>query len=393
MIRWWIGFTEKPLDESAQQGISVLANGKMAQRPFQFGRSQGTEGQLGQEYLVGEVEANWIDAGADIEDDLIQSNRDQLQIEEDRLAGFLSWGRDRLRWALKERNRLRSLKRIEEFEEENDLAELFSGNTKHERERLMKVAKTVARLPELPTSGVADVMREVINAQADVVVREMIEKISEEDDHVQERMWELVREFGLIDARRTQTIIEGRIGATDRLATQVADGTREVPDLHNTVRENAWLLDPRWHLYDDEVDVSDWNPDYAPELDETGERIDFLFVLKPKAPAPIDEVIVVEIKRARKASGAIHNVSEGEVNKFHSYVLTAIDHYSKSTNPPRVRGLMIAQGYTEKANRMRRSVEKTDYAEFKTWDLVIDETRRMHLGWLEVSKKRGSRGA
>lgn len=72
---------------------------------------------------------------------------------------------------------------------------------------------------------------------------------------------------------------------------------------------------------------------------------------------------------------------------------TATSAYGQSTNPPRVRGLMIAQGYTEKANRMRRSVEKTDYAEFKTWDLVIDETRRMHLGWLEVSKKRGSRGA
>jgi hypothetical protein len=98
---WWIGFTEKPLDEDTQQGISVVANGKMAQRPFKFERAKGTEGQLGQEYLVGEVEADWIDEGVDIEDDLIQSNRDQLQLEDQRLEFFINWGRRRLNWALR----------------------------------------------------------------------------------------------------------------------------------------------------------------------------------------------------------------------------------------------------------------------------------------------------
>ena len=81
-VRWWIGFTEKPIEEDYLKGISVLARGKLAQRPFSFERSQGTTGQLGQEYLVGEVQADWLDEGVDIEDDLIQSNRDQLQLED-----------------------------------------------------------------------------------------------------------------------------------------------------------------------------------------------------------------------------------------------------------------------------------------------------------------------
>jgi DNA topoisomerase VI subunit B len=115
-ISWWIGFTEKPLDEDQQQGISVLANGKMAQRPFKFERTQGTEGQLGQEYLVGEVIADWLDDGLDIDDDLIQSNRDQLQLEDERLTSFLEWGRRRLAWALRRRAELRREKAIEEFE-------------------------------------------------------------------------------------------------------------------------------------------------------------------------------------------------------------------------------------------------------------------------------------
>jgi len=54
-IRWWIGFTEKPIPDEDVRGVSILARGKLAQRPFMFEMAQGTEGQLLQEYLVGEL--------------------------------------------------------------------------------------------------------------------------------------------------------------------------------------------------------------------------------------------------------------------------------------------------------------------------------------------------
>ena len=71
-IRWWIGFTPKPLEAEYLRGISILGRGKLLQRPFMFERAQGVTGQLGQEYIVGEVVADWLDVGIDIEDDLIQ---------------------------------------------------------------------------------------------------------------------------------------------------------------------------------------------------------------------------------------------------------------------------------------------------------------------------------
>lgn len=132
-VRWWIGFTEKPLDEEGVQGISLLARGKMAQRPFKFEKVQGTTGQLGQEYLVGEVEADWLDVGTDIEDDLIQSNRDQLQLEDQRLVGMLDWGQKRLRWALNQRNELRKKKAIEGFEASEEIKKLLENFTPSER--------------------------------------------------------------------------------------------------------------------------------------------------------------------------------------------------------------------------------------------------------------------
>lgn len=393
-VRWWFGFTEKPLDEDAHQGISVVANGKMVQRPFKFEKTQGTTGQLGQEYLVGEVEANWLDKGTDIEDDLIQSNRDQLQLEDVRLDSFLEWGRKRLTWALRARNQLRSQKVLEKFRASETLEKLLESFTTNERKSFMRVATTVAQIPEISSAQVDTLMNEIVNAREDVVIRQLMERIEEETDVVQERMWSLVQEFGLIDARRTLSIIRARVETIRRLKDAIEGGATEIPEIHTIVQNDSWLLDPRWHLLDDEVDISKLGIEHDPEIDsESGLQMDFLFVLQPRPPAPIDEVVVVEIKRGSHPDGRIHKANDQDIAKFQNYVGAAQAHYENNTNPPRVRGLMIAEDYTERASRLRRQLEQISEPkmEFKTWGRVIEETERMHLGWLEVSQRRSRR--
>ncbi|WP_412519735.1 ATP-binding protein [Actinomadura madurae] len=390
LVRWWIGFTEKPLDDDSQQGISIIANGKMAQRPFKFETSQGTEGQLGQEYLVGEAHADWLDTGADIEDDLIQSNRDQLQLEDERIQFFLEWGRKRLRWALKERNRLRREKTYEKITVNDDVKRMLEPYTKTEQRRFLNVAKTVSRIPEIDEQGIADTMKSVVDAQSEKAVREMMEEIEQEDDAFQERVWQIVHDFGLIDARRLLSIIKARLATIRKLKDAIKQGAREVPEIHKIVIADPWLLDPRWNIIADEVDVSTLGVSYEPEQDEEGLRLDFMFALAPHAPARLDEIIVVEIKRGTDSKGRERRVTPQEINKFHLYVLAVREYYQKSTEHPTVRGLMITQGYTAQANGLRRSLESsTDIRlAFRTWDRVIEETERMHVAWLNVSQER-----
>jgi hypothetical protein len=390
-VRWWFGFTEKPLAEDLQQGVSVLTRHKMAQRPFRFEKAQGTTGQLGQEYLVGEVEAEWLDEGLDIEDDLIQSNRDQLQLEDARLEPFLEWGRKRLRWALAKRNELRRDLTLEAFEAGPELDELLQPFTVNEKRSLRRVAQIVSNLPEVDPDGVVGVMRGVVDARDDVVVRSLMERIEEEEDPIQERMWALVSEFGLIDARRLLSLIQARIATIERLEEAIKSGAREVPDLHRIVQTDAWLLDPRWHLLDDEVDVTTLDVDFEPETEaETGNQLDFLFVLTPGAPAPLDEAVVVEIKRGTYKDGRVRKANRDEVQKFHGYVLAVQEHFRTSSDRPTIRGLMIAQGYSPQAELIRANLEEVPVPRmrFRTWDRVIDETKRLHLGWLNVSRRR-----
>lgn len=391
-VRWWIGFTEKPLKAGDEQGISILARDKMAQRPFKFERAQGTTAQLGQEYLVGEVIADWLDSGEGIETDLIQSNRDQLQLEDPRVDSLLNWGRRRLAWALRERQKLKAAKAAKDAEKNEALEELLKDRTKSERQALLGVAGRISKLPEMDANSVADVMHGVIDSQSEVVVRELMEQIAEEDDPVQDRMWALVAQFGLIDARRLMSVIEARLKTIERLRTALARGAKEVPDLHHLIRVDTWLLDPRWHLLGDEVDVSKLDGvNFQPESDsETGNHLDYLFALVPMAPATVDEVVVVEIKRGTHADGRIRKADVAEVNKFHGYVSAVQTHYNRNTNAPSVRGLMVAEGYTAQADLIRKGLEQIGQPklEFKTWGRVLDETERMHMGWLAVNKQR-----
>ncbi len=390
-VRWWIGFTPKPLEAEYLRGISILGRGKLLQRPFMFERAQGVRGQLGQEYVVGEVVADWLDTGTDVEDDLIQTNRDQLQLEDDRVQEVLQWGRLRLDWALSQRQDKRQEKAAKSIQTP-DLTELLKDFTKTEQRHLGDIAIRAAKIGDPDPEDVHDFMVEVINGFNDKAVRELMERVQYEDEGFQSNFWGLVREFSLIDARKNYSLIQARLKTIERLDAAIKAGATEVPEIHNVIREFPWILDPRWSLLGDEVDLDDLQERYKPTLDqETGQRLDFLFILKPKAPAPLDEILIVEIKRGMKSNGKTHRVSENEVHKFHSYVLGVYAGYNRNTSPPSLNGLMIANGYTERADRTRRSLEQVREVklDFQTWGSVIENTKLLHTGWLEVTRSSG----
>ncbi len=394
-VRWWIGFTPRPIEAADLRGIAVLAHRKMVQRPFMFGRSQGTAGQLGQEYLVGEVAANWIDDNVLPEDDLVETNRNELQLEDDRLQGFLEWGRSRLRWALARRNDLREKKISEGMLVNIYLQERLEDFTSQEQRVFHGIGSRLAGLPEVQPEEVSDLLLDIMDSYDDKSVREMIEHIGEESEPTQERMWALVAEFGLIDARRTATKVQARMQVIKKLEELVEGGAPEVPDIHNHLRDNPWLLDPRWDLYDDEVNLTTMlRKKYGYEPEGQGNRADYLFALGATKPTSADETIVVEIKRGTLPNGSPKHAGPDDVTKFGGYVEDAEVYYSGADSPserPTVRGLMVASGFTEQGDSQRKALQRVPGGryQFKSWNSVLRDTKRLHLGWLELSSRRG----
>lgn len=248
VVRWWIGFTPKPLKDDAQQGISVIVRGKLAQRPFKFDAGGGTTGQLGQEYLVGEVEADWIDdeqSDSTTDSDLIQSNRDQLQLEDDDLAPFLEWGRRRLRWALNARDEMKREQQKERLQRNVALERLLDGKTKRERDALARVAAAVARLPEAGEQDVVRVMEAVIGARSEETTRALAHDIAlaggDADD-----LFALVRELAQLDARSALVFLEARLETLAQM--QDIDPAAAIDHILELVAVSPGLLNAHWEF-------------------------------------------------------------------------------------------------------------------------------------------------
>lgn len=308
-------------------------------------------------------------------------------MEDERLNGFVEWGQKLLLQALREWSSIRQ-QRVSDQLNIFEFDDLLERLTSEERKRITRVARAVAKIPAIDPDEARALVESVVDAHQDTIVRQLLEELDASDSDFQTRIWEVVNEFGLIDARRNQTVIDARLRAIAELRQFVDTGALEVPTIHEHIKRHPWLLDPRWYLLDDEVRLSDLG--ITPDEGERDGRMDYLFALGPSAPYTHDELLVVEIKRGTTTDGRARSVNTDEISRFHGYALAAHESQRLSSEPLRVTGLMIARSYTRDADRQRKSLQTVGDVRlvFRTWDRVLKETERLHKGWLAVTNRR-----
>ena len=245
LVRWWIGFTEKPIPAEDVRGVSILARGKLAQRPFMFEMAQGTEGQLLQEYLVGEVEADWLDFGRDADDDLIQSNRDQLQLDNEELQPLLAWGRERLRWAMAEQGRRRRERRAGPEALGDDVEQVIQKAPSKARDRFRTLAARIADLTD-DNASVARAMDAVIGASEVGQAEKARAELALEGDPDDAATWELLKASADATIDVNTSLLEARLYALERFREAISEPPVET--LHARVVSDPWIISPVFGL-------------------------------------------------------------------------------------------------------------------------------------------------
>jgi Histidine kinase-, DNA gyrase B-, and HSP90-like ATPase len=241
-VRWWIGFTKLPIPDEETRGISILARGKLAQRPFMFENALGTTGQLGQEYLVGEVSADWLDHGSDAKDDLIQSNRDQLQLDNAELEPLLVWGRERLRWALAQRNRVRRERRVGAPTLGRPVEAVLEQAPARSRERLRTLAGRIADFTQADDQDVARAVDAVLQASDGRTARRAGEELRLDGDPDSDPTWALLDQASDAAADGHAGLIETRIDAITQFALAIDEPP--VQRLHREILRHPWIVSP-----------------------------------------------------------------------------------------------------------------------------------------------------
>lgn len=245
-VRYWVGFTEKPITPNSEAGVGVYAHGKLAQeRPFFF-FLKGNDIAL--PYLYGVVEADWVD---EVSEDLISTDRSNLDWKHPATQFLLAWGQRRIRDWL---NRYQDFRRDTEektaraYIMSDDVDERIKSMTDSERESLVKILSEIT--PVLPPAAEtrANVTEALTDAWLHKPARDMINKLWEQLREATEGtenigpIIESIREYMVPEAMSTTVTLSQRAFALTVLYNLINAGTE--PDLQKLIESFPWLVGP-----------------------------------------------------------------------------------------------------------------------------------------------------
>ena len=377
-VSGWIGALDRTTTEAdgVDRGISIMARGKLVQEPFLFKTVVGQQFALS--YLVGELHAEFVDAG----EDTIGTSRNVLVWDVEANAKLMEWGQRQVKKIAREWANKRQNDNIRELEA-HDLYRSFKEQAnKTGNQRALRLADNLVRqaISKNPTAGV-DELEPIIKQSLDFLEYDAFWEIAQEvaESGVEDvgKLLGLFKEWEIVEAKEMARVTEGRISTIEKLQDLIEKDALEVPTLHNFLKEFPWVIDPRWTLVADEVRFSTLLKQQFPDGDseEKDRRIDFLCVREST------NLVVVEIKRPNKRA------SNRDLAQIERYVGFVRDQVQRTTDPSRTQSVV---GYllcgnlvdTWEVRQKRANLENSQIYVRRYGDL-LDMVKRMHREFIE----------
>lgn len=251
-VQWKVYFFREPIQEEELRGLSVFSNVKLAQRPFFFNLSGGLSGQQGQEYICGQVKADYIDL---LGDDLIATERQRINWEHEAALPLQEWGQKRIRQLLRiwhdERGEARR-KRIED--RVAGFSDRLDSLQSHERRTVRTALNKLGGITTLSDSQFDELGQALLNAWERGRLHGLIDDLSQEEQLTAQRLLELLAEADILVALSVAEEVRTKLDAIRALRKMVEAG-----ELENAVRdyiaEKPYLLHPKWDTFKKETSV------------------------------------------------------------------------------------------------------------------------------------------
>lgn len=375
-IRYWIGFSEKPRQQSEGDlsGILIYTRGKVSQEATFFDISGGVTGQHGLRYLCGMIQAEWLDAGVD-KADLIATHRGAIAWESPQGQAFEKWGRELVRRYLVEWAKLRAKLR------ERHVREL-SPQIRARIEGLSPAYREVAHhfvekfeSVEMEPEEFADILGWFLDALENATLRNILEKLRQADTTDLEGLDELLTKMEVRTAVTLLQIIDSNLAAIDTLDKMQLRDAKERGVISKHLERNPWLIDPTWMLSKAEGRVATWiKKEFGLDKKKTkgdDDRVDFF------CAAVGGTLHIVEIKRGGHVA---KNEDFLQAEKYLTYVQRRFTELTdpKALKYTHVQSHLIAANLHRDATRIREAYADKGWVFFTTWDDLVERARITH---------------
>lgn len=377
-IKWRIVFYLDPIEEEDLRGIAVFSNGKLAQKPFFFNLTGGLGGQHGQEYMSGQIEADYIDT---LDEDLIATERQRINWEHQQTIPLEQWGQDRIKKLLRIwRDRRGEQRRIQIEERVTTFSERLNRLPSYEQRTIKRALMSLGGIPTLSDMQFQSLGEAILQAWEQGRLRDLIDDLANREDITTAWLLSTLAEAEVLVALNLAEAVRTKIEAIKGLRTLVNKG-----ELENSVRdyiaEKPYLLSPQWETFRKETSVKRIMDEAACESQLTADDNDGQRKRIDLALRSNDHLLVVEFMRPGKRADWDH------LSRCRRYVLIIREKIKVQTalGIKHVTGLIVADRL-DSDQGVRAEVaelEKSDIYAFD-WQTLLDQSERTWREFLAI---------
>lgn len=393
-VSYWFGFLKNTVQDPELRGVAVFARNRIAQvTPFFFNLTGGINGQVGLEYLTGQVKSDELDANTDY----IATDRQTVNWQFGKAPILEKWGQEKIKELCRDWKKRRVDSKEEKFMHDySELYPLIHPLPEQERKDLTEALEKIAGLERIGEEEFMIIARSMVSGVKRESVRKVIRRINEASDDGLEDLYQAIKEWDVISAVALAEVVQGKIEIIGQFEKHIAERLPEKKsgglDMQTFVKDHPWLLGQEYEYltpadFHHEHGVDKWiekvlqetSAEFKDKDDRESRRFDLLCMIHDQ------KIVILELMRPGEKADFDH------LNRLLRYVTkiqTAIDEAStKATYRNKsVYGLLIADGIASDGSLQKILQNNRNLVEAITWDAMFRDVQGRYKDFLEVLK-------
>jgi hypothetical protein len=396
-IKYWFGFLKSPIDEPELRGISIFARERTAQMtPFFFNLSGGINGQVGLEYLTGQLKADFLDES----EDCIATDRQTVNWQFETARALEEWGQKKLKELCNDWKKRRRDLKTEAFRHDySDLFERIEHLPSQEREDVITSLDRIADIERIDEKDFQVIAVSLLAGVERESVKKIIRKINAADDKALAELVTAVKEWDIISAVSTAEVVAGKIEIINKFQALIQNRTKEKApkgqiDMQSFVRDYPWLLGQQFeHLmpaeFHHEHGVDKWieevlqetDKEYRREDEKEGKRFDLLCIKNDH------QVVILELMRPGEPADYDHVM---RLNRYVTRIETAIQNFGSASDfrGKTVFGLLIADKLDKDPSLSKTLQNFRQTMDTITWEGLLKTVKARYKDFFAVLKQK-----
>ena len=396
-VQYWFGFLNGTIKDKELRGISVFARDRVAQfTPFFFNLTGGIQGQVGLEYLTGQIKSDVLDD----EIDYIATPRQTVNWQFGKAPLLEDWGQKKIKELCSDWKKRKDKKNLEKFK--HNYSEFFpriNALAGQEKKDLTTALGKIAGLERIEEEDFKIIANSMISGVERESVKKVIKSINTASEEALPELYEAINEWDIISAVSTAEVVFGKIEIIKQFKKHIDNRLPEKTkgdklDMQTFIKSHPWLLGHKYESlkpadFHHEHGVDKWieneiqgvNKEYKKGDEREGRRFDLVCIKNDW------QIVVLELMRPDLAADYDHVM---RLNRYVTRIQDAIDKRGTTSEFQNMTayGLLIADNI-HKDTSLGKTVQALRHVmDIVTWKGLFELVESGYREYLDILKQK-----